>query len=64
MSHSPPKPSDEWYDALLWLKENTPDETMANAIMDKRMARYIVVDRRMGLNKFVQGNRFMIKGTL
>ncbi len=111
MSRYPPKPSDDWYDSLKWLKENTPDtginqqqygimtwwdygnwilyiskrpvvannfqiggdeaakffvaadETLANTIMDKRKARYIVVDRKMGLNKFIQDNQPVIKGT-
>ncbi len=103
LSQSPPKPSDDWYDSLVWLKENTPqygvmtwwdygnwilyiskhpvvannfqiggddaarfflspDETAANAIMDMRKARYVVVDRRMGLNKFIQGNQLVIRG--
>ncbi len=110
LSGSPPKPSDDWYDSLVWLKENTPDtgnnpqygimtwwdygnwvlyiskrpvvannfqiggdeaakfyvadnETLANSIMDTRKARYVVVDRRMGLNKFTQGNQLVIMGT-
>ena len=107
ISQSPPKPSDDWYDSLTWLKENTPDtgqygimtwwdygnwilyiskrpvvannfqiggdeaarfflaanETQANAIMDARKARYVVVDRRIGLNKYIQDNQLVLKGT-
>jgi asparagine N-glycosylation enzyme membrane subunit Stt3 len=25
MAQSPPKPSDDWYDSLVWLRENTPE---------------------------------------
>jgi dolichyl-diphosphooligosaccharide--protein glycosyltransferase len=25
MAQSPPKPTDDWYDSLVWLRENTPD---------------------------------------
>jgi dolichyl-diphosphooligosaccharide--protein glycosyltransferase len=110
MAQSPPKPSDDWYDSLIWLRENSPDpgkspqygimtwwdygnwilyiskrpvvannfqiggdeaarffvepeETIANRIMDMRKARYVIVDHRMGLNKFQQGNQVVLKGT-
>ena len=107
LSRSPPKPTDDWYDSLVWLRENTPqdgqygimtwwdygnwvlyigkrpvvannfqtggdaaakffitpDESRANAIMDERKARYVVLDRRMGLNKFKQDDKLVIKGT-
>ena len=110
MAQSPPRPSGDWYDSLLWLRENTPDpgkppqygimtwwdygnwilyisrrpvvannfqiggeeasrfyitpdETIANTIMDKRKARYVIVDRRMGLNKFKQDGQLVLKGT-
>jgi len=110
MAQSPPKPSDDWYDSLIWLRENTPDpgnppqygimtwwdygnwilyiskrpvvannfqiggdeaarffiepdEALANKIMDMRKARYVVVDRRMGLNKFMQNGQPVLKGT-
>jgi len=110
MAQSPPKPSDDWYDSLVWLKENTPDpgkspqygimtwwdygnwilyiskrpvvannfqiggdeaarffiednETIANNIMDTRKARYVIMDMRMGLNKFRNGNQITIQGT-
>lgn len=110
MAQSPPKPSDDWYDSLTWLRENTPgpgkppqygimtwwdygnwilyiskrpvvannfqiggdeaarffiqpDEALANKIMDMREARYVVVDRRMGLNKFMQNGQPVLKGT-
>ena len=110
MAQSPPRPSDDWYDSLIWLRENTPDpgkppqygimtwwdygnwilyiskrpvvannfqiggdeaarffvapdETIGNTIMDKRKARYVIVDRRMGLNKFKQGDELVLKGT-
>ena len=117
LSKYPPKPSDDWYDSLVWLKDNTPepkynttemknelqygimtwwdygnwilyiskrpvvannfqiggdeaarffvaqDEAFANTIMDKRNARYVIVDHRMGLNKFRQGDQLILKGT-
>ena len=111
MAQSPPKPSDDWYDSLIWLRENTPDpgktpqygimtwwdygnwilyiskrpvvannfqiggdeaarffiepdEALANKIMDMRKARYVVVDRRMGLNKFIRTEiKPVLKGT-
>jgi len=110
MAQSPPKPSGDWYDSLVWLGENTPDpgkppqygimtwwdygnwilyiskrpvvannfqiggdeaarffieenETLANKIMDTRNARYIIMDMRMGLNKFQNGNQITIQGT-
>jgi len=110
MAQSPPKPSDDWYDSLSWLRENSPDpgkspeygimtwwdygnwvlyiskrpvvannfqiggdeaarffiednETNANKIMDERKARYVVMDMRMGLNKFQDGNQITIRGT-
>jgi oligosaccharyl transferase (archaeosortase A-associated) len=110
MAQSPPRPSDDWYDSLIWLRENTPDpgkspqygimtwwdygnwilyiskrpvvsnnfqvggdeaarffvapdETLGNTIMDKRKAKYVIVDRRMGLNKFKQGDELVLKGT-
>ncbi|MFZ3168039.1 MAG: hypothetical protein WA130_10535, partial [Candidatus Methanoperedens sp.] len=110
MAQSPPKPSDDWYDSLIWLRENTPDPgkppqygimtwwdygnwilyiskrpvvannfqiggdeaarffiepdvALANKIMDMRKARYVVVDRRMGLNKFMQNGQPVLKGT-
>ncbi len=110
LSGFPPKPSDDWYDSLVWLKENTPDtgdnpqygimtwwdygnwilyiskrpvvannfqiggeeaakfyladnESLANSIMDTRKARYVVVDGKMGLNKYMQGNQLVITGT-
>jgi dolichyl-diphosphooligosaccharide--protein glycosyltransferase len=110
MAQSPPKPSDDWYDSLTWLRENSPDpgkspqygimtwwdygnwilyiskrpvvannfqiggdeaarffvepeETNANRIMDMRKARYVIVDHRMGLNKFQQGNQVVLRGT-
>jgi dolichyl-diphosphooligosaccharide--protein glycosyltransferase len=31
--------------------------------MDKRKARYVIVDHRMGLNKFRQGNQVVLMGT-
>lgn len=109
LSHSPPKPSKDWYDSLVWLKDNTPeinsepqygimtwwdygnwilyiskrpvvannfqiggdeaarfyvsqDESGANTIMDQRNSRYVIVDYRMGLNKFRQGNQVVLKG--
>ncbi len=109
LSKYPPKPSDDWYDSLVWLRDNTPeiknepqygimtwwdygnwilyiskrpvvannfqiggddaarfyvaqDEDVANAIMDKRKARYVIVDHRMGLNKFRQGDQVVLKG--
>lgn len=106
-SQEPPKPSDDWYDSLIWLKENTQvagqhgvmamwdygnwilyiskrpvvannfqigaedaiefllsdNETKANTIMDKRKAKYVIVDRRTGLNKFIQGDRIVLSGT-
>lgn len=110
MAQSPPKPTDDWYDSLVWLGENTPDpgkspqygimtwwdygnwilyiskrpvvsnnfqiggdeaarffiednETIANKIMDTRNARYVIMDMRMGLNKFRNGNQITIQGT-
>ena len=124
LSKYPPKPSDDWYDSLVWLRDNTPkpkydtpepkyntpemnnepqygimtwwdygnwilyiskrpvvannfqiggdeaarffvaqDENFANTIMDKRKARYVIVDHRMGLNKFMQGDKLILKGT-
>lgn len=104
------KPSDDWYDSLIWLRDNTPeienepqygimawwdygnwilyisrrpvvannfqiggdesakffitpDETYANTIMNKRKARYVIVEPRMGFNKFKQGDQYVIKGT-
>ncbi|NJD51807.1 MAG: oligosaccharyl transferase, archaeosortase A system-associated [Candidatus Methanoperedens sp.] len=110
MAQSPPKISDDWYDSLVWLRDNTPDpgripqygvmawwdygnwilyiskrpvvannfqiggdeaarfftednEILANEIMDKRKARYVVMDMQMGLNKFSQGDQVVIKGT-
>ena len=117
LSKYPPKPSDDWYDSLVWLRDNTPepkyntpemnnepqygimtwwdygnwilyiskrpvvannfqiggdeaarffvaqDEAFANTIMDKRNARYVIVDHRMGLNKFMQGDQLILKGT-
>jgi len=110
MAQAPPKPTDDWYDSLVWLRENSPDqgkspqygimawwdygnwilyiskrpviannfqlggdeaarffiednETIANNIMDTRKARYIIMDMRMGLNKFQDGNQISIQGT-
>jgi oligosaccharyl transferase (archaeosortase A-associated) len=110
LSKYPPRPSDDWYDSLVWLKDNTPeitdeerygimawwdygnwilyiskrpvvannfqiggdeaarffveqDETLANTIMDNRNARYVIVDHRMGLNKFRQGDKIVLRGT-
>ncbi|HEY9204673.1 MAG TPA: oligosaccharyl transferase, archaeosortase A system-associated [Candidatus Methanoperedens sp.] len=107
LSRFPPKPSEDWYDSLMWLRANTPDipgygimtwwdygnwilyiskrpvvannfqmggdraakffvaqnETLANSIMNERKARYVILDRRMGLNKFIQGNQLVLKGT-
>ncbi|MCX9084573.1 MAG: oligosaccharyl transferase, archaeosortase A system-associated [Candidatus Methanoperedens sp.] len=110
MAQSPPKPTDDWYDSLTWLRENSPDpgkspqygimtwwdygnwilyiskrpvvannfqiggdeaarffvepdEINANSMMNKRKARYVIVDHRMGLNKFQQGNQVVLKGT-
>ncbi|NJD76639.1 MAG: oligosaccharyl transferase, archaeosortase A system-associated [Candidatus Methanoperedens sp.] len=110
LSGYPPKPSDDWYDSLVWLEQNTPEtgnnpkygimtwwdygnwilyiskrpvvannfqiggdeaarfyladnETLASSIMDARKARYVIVDRRMGLNKYMQGNQLVITGT-
>jgi dolichyl-diphosphooligosaccharide--protein glycosyltransferase len=40
-----------------------PEETIANRIMDMRKARYVIVDHRMGLNKFQQGNQVVLRGT-
>jgi dolichyl-diphosphooligosaccharide--protein glycosyltransferase len=106
-SQEPPRPSIDWYDSLIWLKENTMDtgqygimamwdygnwilyiskrpvvannfqigaidavefllsdnETKANAIMDKRKAKYVIVDRRTGLNRFIQGDKIVLTGT-
>ena len=102
MSESPPKPSDEWYDSLVWMREHLPEygvmawwdygnwilyiskkpviannfqiggeeaarffvatnESYANEIMKKRKARYVITDRRMGLN-LVQENKLVLKG--
>jgi len=110
LSKYPPGPSDDWYDSLVWLRDNTPeinnemqygimtwwdygnwilyiskrpvvannfqiggdeaarfylaqDEAIANKIMEKRKARYVIVDQRMGLNKFMQGDQLILKGT-
>ncbi len=110
MAQSPPKPSDDWYESLIWLRENTPDpgkspeygimtwwdygnwilyiskrpvvannfqiggdsaakffvapdETAANKIMDMRKARYVILDHRMGLNKFREGDQVLLRGT-
>jgi dolichyl-diphosphooligosaccharide--protein glycosyltransferase len=106
-SQEPPKPSDDWYDSLIWLKDNTNDtgqygimamwdygnwilyiskrpvvannfqlgaddavefllsdnETKANTIMDKRKAKYVIVDRRTGLNRFIQDDKIILTGT-
>jgi oligosaccharyl transferase (archaeosortase A-associated) len=109
LSKYPPKPSDDWYDSLIWLKDNTPEikneqeygimtwwdygnwilyiakrpvvsnnfqiggdeaarfyveqnETLANAIMDRRNARYVIMDYRMGLNMFKQGDQLFLQG--
>lgn len=105
-SQEPPKPSDDWYDSLIWLKENSIDtgqygimamwdygnwilyiskrpviannfqlgaedavefllsdnETKANTIMDKRKAKYVIVDSRTGLNRFIQGDKIVLTG--
>lgn len=110
MAQAPPKPSDDWYDSLVWLRENTPDpgkspqygimtwwdygnwilyiskrpvvsnnfqiggdeaarffmeedEASANKIMDTRRARYVIMDMKMGLNKFRNGDHIVIQGT-
>ncbi len=103
LSTTPPKPSQEWYTSLVWMREHTSkggvmawwdygnwilyiskkpvvannfqiggedsarfflakNESYANEIMKKRKARYVIVDRRMGLNKFIRGNKIVLRG--
>ena len=106
MAQEPPMPSPDWYDSLVWLRDNTPDqqygimawwdygnwilyiskrpvvsnnfqiggddaakfflsseEVQANRIMEMRKARYVIADRKMGLNKYMEGNQLVLKGT-